>query len=565
MTIALRDYQEECLTTVLNEYHAGTYRQLVVLPTGSGKTVLMAAIAKQFNKKTLIIAHREELLQQAIDKFKLFWPEVDIGLCKAEVNEIDCQVVVGSIQSCYRPQRLAKLKEQGFDLLMIDEAHHSISDSYQSVINGLGFSESNSSRLLLGVTATAGRDGLGDIFERITFNRSISTMINAGYLAPVVGRKILTNFSLEKIRVQNGDFSVSDLAEAVNTTERNHFIVNKFQEYACDRKSIAFCVDVQHCKDLAAAFKAHGVDCAPVWGDMPPEERKRALSDLKHGRIQVATSCGVLTEGFDESSISCVVMARPTKSQTLYVQSVGRGLRIHPLKENCLVLDFTDLHHNLDSIMNLSSLIPEAFQDEELPESELQEREEIDHTPKITALEEIDKVFDILGRQNFIWTDIGDSELSLQDDLKREIVMQPKESGYVAMLYHADGASEQIIDTPLPLGYCQGVCEDYARRNLKVAFADLSTSWYNGEGPPTKGQREYLENLGAYREGMTKTEAAFELRHRIALKNKSRRKMSFEPLTDKQKYYLNANGIKTENMSKLQAMREISKLKQKVS
>ena len=143
--------------------------------------------------------------------------------------------------------------------------------------------------------------------------------------------------------------------------------------------------------------------------------------------------------------------------------------------------------------------------------------------------------------------------------------MQPKEGGYVAMLYHADGTSEQIIDTPLPLEYCQGVCEDYARRNLKVAFADLSTSWYNGEGPPTKGQREYLEKLGAYREGMTKTEAAFELRHRIALKNKSRRQMSCEPLTDKQKYYLNANGIKTENMSKLQAMREISKLKQKVS
>lgn len=424
---------------------------------------------------------------------------------------------------------------------MVDEAHHSISDSYQSVINGLGFSESSSSKLLLGVTATAGREGLGDIFERITFNRSISTMINAGYLAPVVGRKILTNFSLEKIRIQNGDFSVSDLAEVVNTHERNQFIVKKFQEYACERKSIAFCVDVQHCKDLATAFKTHGIDCVPVWGDMLPEERKGALSDLKHGRIQVATSCGVLTEGFDESSISCVIMARPTKSQVLYTQSVGRGLRIHPLKENCLVLDFTDLHHNLDSIMNLSNLIPGAIQDEESQESGVQEKEEIDRTPKITALEEIDKVFDILGRQNFIWTDIGDSELSLQDDLKREIVMQPKEHGYVATLYYADGTSEQLIDTPLPLEYCQGVCEDYARRNLKVAFADLSTSWYNGEGPPTKGQREYLENLGAYREGMTKTEAAFELRHRIALKNKSRRQMSFDPITDKQKYFLQNN------------------------
>lgn len=139
MPIALRDYQQECLDAVLNESKAGISRQLVSLPTGSGKTVIMSAIAKEIDKKTLILAHREELITQTVDKLKLFWPEAKIGICKAERDEIHQQIVVGSVQTCYRSQRLERLKEQGFELLMIDECHHSVSNSYQSIINELGF------------------------------------------------------------------------------------------------------------------------------------------------------------------------------------------------------------------------------------------------------------------------------------------------------------------------------------------------------------------------------------------------------------------------------------------
>jgi ATP-dependent helicase IRC3 len=168
MTIALRDYQLECLETVLNQSKEGIYSQLISLPTGSGKTVVMAAIAKNLNKKTLLLAHREELIQQAVDKFKLFWPEVNIGICMAESDQIDCQVVVGSVQSCSRPKRLERLKAQGFELLMIDEAHHSSADSYQNVIETLGFKD-NPKRLLIGVTATVRRgdkQGLDSTFQR---------------------------------------------------------------------------------------------------------------------------------------------------------------------------------------------------------------------------------------------------------------------------------------------------------------------------------------------------------------------------------------------------------------
>lgn len=139
MTIALRDYQEECLETVTKESRAGINRQLISLPTGSGKTVVMGALAKQLNKKTILLAHREELIEQAFDKFKLIWPKADIGICMAEREEIHNQVVIASVQSASRSKRLAKLKERGFELMFVDEAHHSAANSYQNMIQELGF------------------------------------------------------------------------------------------------------------------------------------------------------------------------------------------------------------------------------------------------------------------------------------------------------------------------------------------------------------------------------------------------------------------------------------------
>jgi ATP-dependent helicase IRC3 len=561
MTIALRDYQLECLDTVLNESKAGIRRQLISLPTGSGKTVVMSAIAREINKKTLVLAHREELITQAVDKFRLVWPQVKIGVCMAARDEIDNQVVVGSVQSCSRPKRLERLMAQGFDVMMIDEAHHSPADSYQSIINSLGFASTD--KLLIGVTATPQRSdkiGLGETFQKIVFSRSIGTMIKAGYLSPVIGRKILTSFALKGIRSSNGDFALSDLAEAVNTGERNDFIVDRFKHYAPERKAIAFCVDVEHCKDLAQSFIKQGIAAAAVWGDMPSEDRAQTLADLKSGKIQVATSCGVLTEGFDEPSIDAVVMARPTKSPGLYIQSVGRGLRLWPGKQNCLVLDFTDRSNYLDSLMSLSSTIPEAVQVFE--ERAAIEGEAIDRRPKMEILDDVDREFDILGARRFIWIPIGDDEWSLLDDDKREIVMRPAGEGYAAVLYSPDGTERQIVSAPIPLEYCSGVCEDYARRHLKIAFADMSAPWMNIAAQPTQGQRDYLTKKGAWREGMNKAEASLEIRKIIVIQNKQRRLLSDEPITQKQKYMLISNGVDPKNMTKLQAMQAISRIKQ---
>lgn len=258
-------------------------------------------------------------------------------------------------------------------------------------------------------------------------------------------------------------------------------------------------------------------------------------------------------------------MARPTKSPGLYIQCVGRGLRLWPGKENCLVLDFSDRGHSLDSIMSLSSAIPEIGIIKEDREEEQEEKEEIDKTAKIECLDEIDREFDILGARRFVWVPIGGDEWSLLDDEKNEIIMSPEGSGYTVTLYRPDGSRQCITNTPLPIEYCSGVCEDYARRNLKITFCDLSAAtWMRREEVPTTTQRTYLESQNAWDDSFTKAQASLEIRKIISLKNKQRRSMASEPITDKQRYFLNSYSIETEGMSKLAAMMKISELKQLV-
>jgi hypothetical protein len=290
---------------------------------------------------------------------------------------------------------------------------------------------------------------------------------------------------------------------------------------------------------------------------MEPTERKSQLDAFKLGQIQVVTSCGILTEGYDEPTVNAVIMARPTKSSGLFTQCIGRGLRLWPGKENCLVLDFTDKHHTLDGVMSLSNTMPEAPIIEDRPKVSLVE---IDRSPKIEVLDEYDRAFDILGCARFIWVQVDD-EWSLQDDNRNEIVIRQSCGGYIADLYTPDGSSSKIVSQPLPLEYCSGVCEDFARRHLKIAFADLSQPWMSIHCPPTAGQRNYLEKEGAFEQGMSKAQAAVSIRRIIATKNQRRRLMASEPITANQKYFLQNRGINVSEMTKLQAMQAIYKIK----
>lgn len=562
-SITLFDYQQEALQAVVDGYAANIHRQLICLPTGTGKTIIMAAIAKHFNKRTLILAHREELIKQAKAKIKLYWKRADIGIVKAEQNEVGHNIIIGSVPTCSRPKRLEQLKEQNFEILIIDEAHHAAADTYQRIIEELGFK--NQGKLLIGVTATPERNddkGLLDVFEKIVFSRSISTMIDAGYLVPVHGRKILTTCSLKNVKTYNGDFAIRTLSHAVNVPKRNELIVDKYIQHASGRKAIAFCVDVKHAQDLASTFNTKEIKAEPVWGEMPSDQRIRVLRDLKNGKVDVVTTCNVLLEGFDEPSVNCILMSRPTKSKSLYIQAVGRGLRKNgPVKKDCFVLDFLDTYHNLNAIALLQSTIPTSAMRIDEQEKTLNVGQNKHADENIAVKQHSDVALDILGKSRFTWIDIGEGEYSLNDDMNNEIVIRPQDDGYVADLYH-NGIYVPLVADPIPLDYCTGVCEDYARRNLKISYADTHGEWLasSRNKPPTIGQIEKLREFGINANDLDKAQAALEIRTQIALKKKMRRNIDKEPMTHKQRYFLLKSGI-NQDLSKAQASYMITQIK----
>lgn len=484
--IQLRDYQKECIEAIIKARDADITKQAVSLPTGTGKTITFAQLAKQLNVRTLILAHRDELISQAIDKISLVWPDVSIGKVKAETNEYTAQVVVASVQSAHSASRIEQLKKQNFQLMIIDECHHSTSESYRKIIDEL------QCPLLVGFTATMDRSdgvGLSNVFDQIIFERSLPTMINYGYLCDIKGQKIVTNVNLDTVKTVAGDFAVGQLSTIVNTPKRNRIVVEGYMKYAEGKKGIAFCADVQHSKDLAAFFNKAGVPAIAVYGDMAIEERKQALRDFKDGRVQILTNCNVLTEGFDEPSIEVVLMARPTKSRSMYIQMVGRGTRLFPNKQYCLVIDFFDSRQD---ICRLGTLAGKEVRDGQTLREAIREHEETQRKAQETAaaLHTQEEEFDIMDRSRFKWFTLG-TDYRLTLDKKLCIYLRKvDDEHYVAQLYDDCSLVEQLC-SPLDLGYAMGIAEDYCRKQtVTTNLSDKTAPWRKKKA--TQSQKEMM-------------------------------------------------------------------------
>lgn len=348
--LELRPYQQECLRSLLSAYRAGRRRVLVSLPTGTGKTVVFSAFPRffQMKRRLLVLAHREELLEQAHHKFQLAHPELRVEIEQAARHASDdAQVVIASVPTLGRAasQRLARLRREDFFLVVVDEAHHAVADTYLRIFDHFGLREPDTPRMLVGFTATPHRGdgtGLGAVFEDIVFRRDLRSMIRERFLCRIRGWRIVTNVDLDEVKVRHGDFVESQLAAAVNVEVRNEAVVKAYRDFAPGRRAVIFCADVAHAQAVAAAFCGDGVAAAALWGAMPSHERHATLAAFSTGAISVLTNCMVLTEGFDEPRVDCVMLARPTKSQLLYVQMVGRGTRLHPDKQDLLVIDVVD-------------------------------------------------------------------------------------------------------------------------------------------------------------------------------------------------------------------------------
>ncbi|MDI1480378.1 DEAD/DEAH box helicase [Polyangium sp. y55x31] len=345
---SLRPYQREAVNAVLSARRAGVRRMVVCLPTGAGKTVIFAELSRLARRGVLVLAHREELVEQARDKIHRALAGVAIVAVEQAARRAprDAKVIVASIRSLHEARLEDLLVGRDIGLVIYDECHHAAADDNLRVLRRLGAFDSGWNGTLLGFTATTTRGdgkGLDAVFERIVYTKSLPELIEQGYLARLSGYRIATTADLSRLSSEGLDFAEDELALAVDIEERNALVARAIQELARDRRTIAFCVTVSHARNLCFALNALGVPAGIVHGTMKPEDRARALEDFRRGRTIVLTNVGVLTEGFDDPGVSCVAMARPTRNEGLYAQCVGRGTRLFPGKTDCLILDFVDL------------------------------------------------------------------------------------------------------------------------------------------------------------------------------------------------------------------------------
>jgi superfamily II DNA or RNA helicase len=514
--ITLRQYQQECVDSILSKRAGGITRPLVSMATGLGKTLVFAALAKEMNVRTLIIAHRDELIRQAKEKLLLIWPEMEpnIGIVKGDLHEPNRQIVIASIQSAIRDGRLRDLKDYGFDLCIIDEAHHAAAPTYEGIARELGFLNDDPSKMLLGVTATPKRgDGIGlsSIFQEIVFNRGLAWGIRAGYLSPLVGCRISTKISLKGVQTQVGDFVASQLSRTINVPGRNRLIVESYLKYGnARRKTIAFCADVQHAEDLSAMFQEAGVSSMAIHGRMDIEDRRGVLSQFENGDLRVITNCAVLTEGFDSPLVDSILLCRPTKSEALYVQSIGRGTRVSPGKKNCLVIDFVDAsRHNLCSFQNSLEGVVSIYRNDDMREEEPKPIEALEAGQDNASFEASGvQEIDFFGRSQFSWIQVGDA-WHLPVSEKRDIWVRKSSSGYRAVL-HENGLATSLPAQGLPLDYAVGAAEDWVRTQAENFLARKDAKWRTD--PPSEKQIAALERFGIRDPNLTKGGASDLLR-----------------------------------------------------
>ncbi len=385
----LRKYQQEAIDSVKKNLEAGVNKQIIVLATGLGKTFTAVKLIEQLQfKRVLFITHTEELISQSglaflKDKFDdnfakavedigfLDWASgmggmfaqqdqsFRMGVIKAQMFNIDAEVTMASAQTLHR--RLDRIPKDYFDLIIGDEIHLYMSRTFSEPLKYF------TPKLLLGLTATPHRtDGmaLGNIFDKIVYEYNIAEGIKDGHLAELNAIKVKTDLSLDNVRTTAGEFNAKDLAQEVNTEERNNLIVDSYLQYAKGRQGIFFCVSVEHAVAVASVFNEKGISCKPVVGDEEvTPERAQTIRDFKDGKIQILTNCMVLTTGFDHENTGVIGHCAPTKSLTKWLQCTGRGTRLKDANyvslygQNAIILDFVDsvTRHKLVNAWTLDS------------------------------------------------------------------------------------------------------------------------------------------------------------------------------------------------------------------
>jgi len=362
---ALRYYQIEGVKSIYDYFSSGKNgNPIVVLPTGSGKSLTMAAFIRSAieqypDTRILLLAHVRELLAQNTKAIIRYWPEAPVGIWSAGLNSKQkAKVTVAGIQSIHKlPTKFADT-----NIIIIDECHllsHKQDTTYRRFIDGI--KAHNPQLKVIGFTATEFRqnsglltEGDGHLFDDVCYKANVGDLIKQGYLCPLVTKGGATKADLSGVHTRGGDYIPAELQDAMDKAELIHGAIQETESFAADRKHIlGFCSGVAHAKNCAEIARSRGHVAEYLSGDMPTGERDAILHRFTSGQTRMLFNANILTTGFDFEAIDCILMLRPTKSTGLYMQCMGRGLRKHPSKENTLILDFAEViktHGPIDQI-----------------------------------------------------------------------------------------------------------------------------------------------------------------------------------------------------------------------
>ncbi len=435
-----QEFVDRCMVAL-----ADNNNTLGVAPTGAGKTIMLSKVIGNFyeqnpNLKACVLAHRDELTAQNEEKFRWVNPAISTSIVDSYGKSWGGNVTFAMVQTLSRENNLKEMPP--VDLLVIDEAHHATAPSYKNVLDHAR--KVNPELKILGVTATPERgdkSSLGQVFNNCCDHIKIGELILSGNLVRPVTFAIDMGNATEKLKAlktrSKGDYSDDEVASILDSEPLNSEVIRHWREKAGDRKTVVFCSNIAHAKNVMNSFNAHGISTALITGEMNKEQRSLVFENMTKGMIQVIVNVAVLTEGWDYPPISCVVLLRQSSYKSTMVQMIGRGLRtidpaIYPdiIKRNCVVLDFgisTILHGSLDQMINLRSKnkgfricpsckkkIPKEAEECPLCNADLVEQEQVEDKKKKTktVLSSFEMAeIELLERVNFPFTKLNDETL----------------------------------------------------------------------------------------------------------------------------------------------------------
>lgn len=509
----LRPYQQQAKDAIFSEWENGIKKTLLVLPTGCGKTIVFAKVAEECVKggsRVLILAHRGELLDQAADKIG---KSTGLG-CATEKAEQTClgswfRIVVGSVQSMMREKRLNQFPNDYFNTIIIDEAHHCISDSYQKVLRHFPDAE------VLGVTATPDRgdmQNLGTVFESLAYEYTLPKAIKEGYLSPIKAVTIPLKIDMSAVGVQAGDFKSGDIATALDPYLES--IAEEMEKYCSDKKTVVFLPLVKTSQKFRDILNNHGFKAAEVNGDS--KDRAEILEAFDKDQYNVLCNSMLLTEGWDCPSVDCIVVLRPTKVRSLYCQMVGRGTRLSPEtnKDHLLLLDFL-WHTERHELCHPASLICESAEVAQKMTENMEKDAgcviDIEEAEKAASEDVVAQREEALAKQ---LSEMKRRKKRLVDPLQFEMSIQAEDlSGYVpAFGWEMAPPSDGQKKTLEKLGILPDAIENAGKASKILDRLDKRRR----EGLTTPKQIRFLESRGFQHVGTWQFETAKNMIDRIA-------------------------------------------------